>query len=159
MWSPLKQVTKTIRLITDIVHDWMCPKTVSRLQLSKFWRKWRNNKLCNLIVYELKNMITLDLILNDEITTCVARFCNEIWWSDCASQSNQHQQNDFRFHRESVNPTIWISQRQHLGLVYVKQSYLSESIYRRNLRLQQFFFVFSRFALFFLDLLKPPFSD
>ena len=58
---------------------------------------------------------------------------------------------------ESVNPTIWTSQRQHLGLVYVKQSYLSESIYRRNLRLQQLFFVFSRFALFFARFVKASF--
>ena len=53
-----------------------------RLQLSKFGREWR--KLCNLIVYQLKNMTTLDLALND-------------------------QQNDLRFHRESVNPMVWIS--------------------------------------------------
>ena len=83
----------------------------------------------------------------DEIPTCVARFCNEFWWSDCTSQSNQHQENDLRFHRESVNLIVWISQRQHLCLVYMKQSYLSKSIYR----------VLTRFALFFSRFLKASF--
>ena len=102
-------------------------------------------------------MITLDLILNDEIPTCVARFWNEFWWGDCTSQSNQHQENDLRFHRESVNLIVWISRRQHLCLVYMKQSYLSESIYRRNLRLQQSFFALSRSLFFFSRFLKTSF--